>query len=95
VELEVEASVLVNEGGVQCVAVVFARLPTGAAQLQVGDEAFLGGVRVARLDQALARSRGPGLVAFVLEDAMEARSFQPGDRVHLDDRGVYSPPLGT
>ena len=84
VELEVEASLLVNEGGVQCVAVVFARLPPGAAQLQLGEEALLGGVRVARTDPALARSRGPGLVAFVLEDAMDARSFRQGDRVRLE-----------
>lgn len=81
-----EASLLVNEGGVHCVAVVFARLPPGAAEPEVGEDAFLGGVRVARVDRALARSRGPGLVAFVLEDAMEARSFQPGDRVRLTNR---------
>jgi hypothetical protein len=86
-ELEVEASLLVNEGGVHCVAVVFARLPPGAPEPRIGDDAFLGGVRVARVDAALARSRGPGLVAFVLEDAMEARTFRPGDRVRLDDGG--------
>lgn len=84
-EFEVEASLLVNEGGVHCVAVVFARLPAGAAQPELAEEAYLQGVRVARLDPALARSRGPDFVAFVLEDAMDARSFNPGDRVRLDD----------
>jgi len=86
VEFEVEASLLVNEGGVQCVAVVFARLPPGAPHPQLGEESYLQGVRVAWMDPALARSRGAGLVAFVLEDAMEARTFRAGDRVRLEDR---------
>lgn len=86
-EFEVEASMLVNEGGVQCVALVFAR-PLGAASAapDLGARAFLGGARVAGLDPARAARRGAGLVAFVLEDPMDARWFKPGDVARLERR---------
>jgi hypothetical protein len=41
---------------------------------------------VVSLDPARAAERGPGLVAFVLEDPMESSSFQPGDVVRLESR---------
>lgn len=84
-EFEVEASLLVNEGGVQCEAVVFAR-PLRAPFLlpELGTDTFLGGARVARLDPGRAASRGAGLVAFVLEDPMDARRFKAGDVVRLE-----------
>jgi hypothetical protein len=86
-EFEVEASLLVNEGGVHCVAVVFARpLRTSSLTPDLGANAFLGGARVAGLDPARAAVRGRGLVAFVLEDAMDARRFRPGDIARLERR---------
>ena len=85
-EFEVEAAVLVNEGGVQCVPLVFARPVDGNLRVQLAAYSFLGGARVAALDPARAAARGKGLVAFVLEDPMETRSFQPGDVVRLESR---------
>ena len=86
-EFEVEASLLVNEGGVQCTAVVFARpLGTSSPRPDLGSNAFLGDARVAGLDPARAALRGAGLVAFVLEDAMDARLFTPGDIARLEQR---------
>jgi hypothetical protein len=85
-EFEVEASLLINEGGVHCVPVVFARPLRIGDRVELGATAFLDGARIAALDPARAALRGPGLVAFVLEDPMEARRFHPGDVVHLDSR---------
>ena len=81
-EFEVEASLLVNEGGLQCVPVVFAR-PRQSGAVELGADALLNGIRVAALDPARAAQRGPGLVAFILEDPMDARWFHPGDVVRL------------
>jgi hypothetical protein len=82
-EFDVEESLLINEGGVQCTAVVFALpVPRGAA-VELGHNAYLNEARVASLDPARAAQRGPGVVAFVLEDPMDARSFAAGDRVRL------------
>jgi len=36
------------------------------------------------MDPAQAKARGPGLVAFVLEDPMDVRSFTPGAIVRLE-----------
>ena len=85
-EFEVEASLLINEGGVQCVPVVFARLLRTGAHVELGPRPFLNGVRVVGLDPARAMQRGPGLVAFVLEDPMDVRWFRPGDIARLDSR---------
>ncbi|MFL5310306.1 MAG: hypothetical protein ACJ79H_07645 [Myxococcales bacterium] len=85
-EFVVEASLLVNEGGVHCTAVVFARPLRTGAQARLGERAFLNGMRVVALDPERAARRGPGLVAFVLEDAMDARQFRPGDRATLESR---------
>jgi hypothetical protein len=85
-EFEVEASLLINEGGVQCAAVVFARpVPPGAA-VELRENSYLNDARVAALDPARAAQRGPGVVAFVLEDPMDARAFAAGDRVRLVHR---------
>jgi len=85
-KFEVEASLLVNEGGVQCVPVVFARPLEGGAAVRLTEASFLDGARVSGLDPARAAQRGPGLVAFVLEDPMDARRFQRGDVVMLESR---------
>jgi hypothetical protein len=85
-EFEVEASILINEGGVHCVPVVFARPLRKDALVELGERPFLNGVRVAGLDPARAIRRGPGLVAFVLEDPMDVRWFRPGDVARLDSR---------
>jgi hypothetical protein len=85
-EFEVEASFLVNEGGVQCTPIVFARPREPGRPVQLGKNAFIGRARVVSLDPARAAERGPGLVAFVLEDPMESSSFQPGDVVRLESR---------
>ena len=85
-ELEVEASLLINEGGVQCAAVVFARPVQPGTAIELGESSYLNEARVASLDPARAAQRGPGVVAFVLEDPMDARSFAPGDRVRLIHR---------
>jgi len=85
-EFEVEASLLINEGGVHCVAVVFARPLRSGAGIRLEEKPFLNGARVAALDPARAAERGPGLVAFVLEDPMDARSFHPGDLARLQSR---------
>ena len=85
-EFEVESSLLINEGGVQCTPVVFARPLRAGVRVELGQRAFLNGVRVAALDPARAAQRGPGLVAFVLEDPMDAREFRPGDRARLESR---------
>jgi hypothetical protein len=81
-EFEVEASLLINEGGLQCVPVVFAR-PRQSGPVAVGQKARLNGMRVVSLDPARAAQRGAGLVAFVLDDPMDARWFHPGDLVSL------------
>ena len=86
VEFEVEASLLINEGGVQCTPVVFARPLGGTAPVELPARAFLNDVRVEKLDPARAAVRGPGLVAFVLEDPMDAREFRPGDKARLRSR---------
>ncbi|TMA21807.1 MAG: hypothetical protein E6J62_08185 [Deltaproteobacteria bacterium] len=83
---EVEASLLINEGGVQCVPVVFARPLDGGGEVRVGPATFLGAARVAALDADRAAERGAGLVAFVLEDPMEIRQFNRGDVVQLESR---------
>jgi hypothetical protein len=85
-EFEVEAALLVNEGGVQCVPLVFARPIDGNPGIELAAHSFLGGARVAALDPARAAARSKGLVAFVLEDPMDTRSFKPGDRVRLESR---------
>ncbi len=83
---EVEAALLINEGGVQCVPVVFARPLQRGARIELGKRPFLNEARVAALDPARATARGPGLVAFVLEDPMDARDFKPGDVARLESR---------
>jgi len=82
-EFEIEAALLINEGGVQCVPVVFARLRPKGGRIELGDRPLLNGVRVVRLDPSFARQRGPDLVAFVLEDPMDVRLFRPGDTARL------------
>src|SRR5437870_12820574 len=82
-EFEVEAALLINEGGVQCVPVIFARPLQRGARIELGKRPFLNEARVAALDPARAAERGPGLVAFVLEDPMDAREFKPGDVARL------------
>ena len=85
-EFQVEAAQLINEGGVHCVPVVFARPLQNERPVEIGPRAYLNDMPVLRLDSALAAERGPGVVAFVLEDAMDARWFQPGDIVRLESR---------
>ena len=85
-EFQVEAALLVNEGGVQCVPLVFARPLRVVPRIDVGPNTFLKGVRVAALDPHRAATRGPGLVAFVLEDPMDVRWFNAGDVVRLESR---------
>ena len=82
-EFEIEAALLINEGGVQCVPVVFARLRRKDGRIELGERPLLNGVRIAGLDPAYAMQRGPGLVAFVLEDPMGVRLFRPGDMASL------------
>lgn len=79
----VERALLVNEGGLQCLPIVFARPLSGDGPSVLGDNAFLNGFRVLRVAPSLAADLGPGLVAFVLEDSMDVRFFHPGDTVHL------------
>ena len=74
-KFEVEASLLVNEGGVHCVPLVFARPVEGGADVRLGKAAYLEGARVTALDPGRAAERGPGLVAFVLEDPMDVRRW--------------------
>jgi hypothetical protein len=81
-EFEVEASLLINEGGLQCVPVVFAR-PRQAGRVAVGENTRLNGIRVVSIDPARAAQRGADLVAFVLDDPMDARWFHAGDVVRL------------
>jgi len=85
-DFEVEAALLINEGGVQCVPVIFARPLQRGARIELGKRPFLNEARVAALDPARAAERGPGLVAFVLEDPMDAREFKPGDVARLQSR---------
>jgi hypothetical protein len=85
-DFEVEAALLINEGGVQCVPVVFARPLQRGARIELGRRPFLNEARVAALDPARAAARGPGLVAFVLEDPMDAREFKPGEIARLESR---------
>lgn len=80
---EVESSLLINEGGVQCRAVVFARPLAAVETDDLAEGSLLGGVPIAGLDPARAAQRGAGLVAFVLEDPMDARRFLAGDVVRL------------
>jgi hypothetical protein len=81
-EFLIEASLLINEGGLQCVPVVFAR-PREAGTVELGPGALLNGFRVASMDPQRAAARGPGIVAFILDDPMDARWFNPGDLVRL------------
>ena len=83
-KFEVQASMLVNEGGVQCVPLVFARPLERGVPVRLGKAAFLHGARVSTLDPDRASERGPGVVAFVLEDPMDVRKFQRGDVVELE-----------
>ena len=83
-EFQVEAAQLINEGGVHCVPVVFARPLQGSRPVEIGPRTYLNDMPVLRLDGALAAERGPGLVAFVLEDPMDVRLFRPGDMASLD-----------
>ncbi len=76
---------LVNERGVQCMPVVWAR-PLSPGPVRLGARAFLKGVRVASLDEERAADHGPGLVAFVLDDPMDIRDFEPGEKVTLEER---------
>ena len=85
-DFEVEAALLIHEGGVQCVPVVFARALQRGARIELGPRPFLNEARVATLDPARAAARGPGLIAFVLEDPMDARDFKPGDVARLESR---------
>jgi len=85
-EFEVEAALLVNEGGVQCMPLVFARPVQPQARVELGARAYLNDMPVMGLDPARAAERGPGLVAFVLEDPMDTRWFKPGDVVRLESR---------
>ena len=55
----------------------------GGASIELGNDPCLDGVRVAAIDPLRAAQRGPGLVAFVLEDPMDAERFQRGDVVRL------------
>lgn len=82
-EFQVDAALLVNEGGVQCTPIVFAR-PLGDVRFPPQGDWRLKGSRVAGLDPARAHQRGPGLVAFVLEDPMDVRWFRPGEVIQLD-----------
>jgi len=91
-EFEVEDALLINEGGVQCLPVVFARLQRKDARVELGERPLLNGMRVVRLDRTLAIERGPGVVAFVLEDPMDVRWFRPGDVVRLDSEVVGTVP---
>ena len=81
-----EAALLVNEGGVQCMPLVFARPLQPQARVELGPRAYLNDMPVMGLDPARAAERGPGLVAFVLEDPMDTRWFKPGDVVRLESR---------
>ncbi len=85
-QFEVESALLVNEGGVQCTPLVFARPLDGAPPVSVAPRSFLNGARVAGLDPARAAERGRGLVAFVLEDPMDIRDFRAGQVVLLEQR---------
>ena len=85
-DFEIEAALLINEGSVQCVPVVFARPLQRGARIELGPRPFLNEARVATLDPARAAARGPGLIAFVLEDPMDARDFKPGDVARLESR---------
>jgi hypothetical protein len=85
-EFEVEAALLVNEGGVQCMPLVFARPLQPDARVEIGGRVYLNDMPVMGLDPARAAERGPGLVAFVLEDPMDTRWFKPGDVVRLESR---------
>ena len=85
-EFKVEAAQLVNEGGVQCVPLVFARPLDPGRPVSLGEKSFLKGSRVAALDPARAAERGPGLVAFVLDDPMDVRWFSAGEVVRLESR---------
>jgi hypothetical protein len=84
IKLEVEASLLVNEGGVQCVPLVFARPLDPGVPVRLGKSSFLEGARVTDLDPRRAAQRGAGLVAFVLEDPMDVRRFERGNVVQFE-----------
>jgi len=55
----------------------------GGASIELGSDPCLDGARVVAIDPLRAVQRGPGLVAFVLEDPMDARRFHRGDVVRL------------
>ena len=57
--------------------------PRQGGRVELGADARLNGIRVAALDSARAAQRGPGLVAFILADPMDARWFHPGEIVRL------------
>src|SRR5947208_9019091 len=77
-EFQVEAAQLINEGGVHCVPVVFARPLQGGRPVELGPRAYLNEMPVLRLDSALAAERGPGVVAFVLGEPRRARLLPAG-----------------
>jgi hypothetical protein len=85
-EFKVEAAQLVNEGGVQCVPLVFARPLDPDLPVTLAEESFLKGARVAALDPARAARHGPGVVAFILDDPMDVRWFSAGEVVRLESR---------
>ena len=85
-EFEVEAALLVNEGGVHCTPLVFARPVGGDGPKTLAGRSFLKGLRVAALDPSRGAARGAGLVAFVLDDPMDVREFKPGEVVRLESR---------
>ena len=80
---KVEASLLINEGGVQCVSVVFAYPLEGGGDIELGAKPSLQrrAARGARSGAGCEARAGAG--AFVLEDPMDSRRFQCGDVVHL------------
>jgi len=83
-KFKVEATLLINEGGVHCVPVVFAHPLEEGEPFELGHRPLLRGAPVTSLDPVRAAQRGHGLVAFVLEDPMDARRFRPGDLVTLE-----------
>jgi hypothetical protein len=85
-EFEVEEALLVNEGGVQCTPLVFARPLQPGARIELGRRSFLNDMPVMGLDEARAAEHGAGVVAFVLEDPMDTRWFKRGDVVRLESR---------
>ena len=58
-EFVVEASLLVNEGGVQCTPVVFARPLRSGDRAQLGERAFLNGIASLRSIRSAPPGAGP------------------------------------